>query len=127
MATTLSVMRESIDEKVKRSDELADALNLALTTKPDAVERVREDADRRYTLSLYGATRAHGGIVVVRFDCRGQLPTVSARYFDAYRNEYAVREFTPLAIACDRLSVARQRKLDADGPFSAFRRKAGAR
>jgi hypothetical protein len=114
--TTLAVMRETIEERTKRADTLADALNLALTTLPDAVQKIREGSNV-YTLSLYGATRAHGGIVVVRFDCPGQLPSISARHFDDYRQEYAVLSAVDFMIACERLAVVRRQLLDTDGPF----------
>ena len=86
------------------------ALTLAVTTGPDARERIRLDDDT-YTLSLYGAHRADGGIVVVRFSHQGQNDSVMASYFDEYARDWHERvgqtpTATAFAAACERLQSA---------------------
>lgn len=79
--------------------------------KPDAVESFIRD-DSEYEFRLYGATRAHGGIVVCVFRHPGQTNGIDAIYFDdwiLYTNSlpYGCGNSTEIKIATERLRVER--------------------
>ena len=62
----------------------------------------------QYILSLYGATRADGGVVTIAFQCPGQRVQVEAKYLD--RLSYPlISEFLPLHVAVERLRTERNR------------------
>ena len=103
------------EENTRQRDEistLAMALTLAVGTDPDAAEAfsVGEAGEReRYTLKLYGATRADGGTVVQVRTWRGcKLPEVNAYRLDDLR-EHATRN---AALLCSDFNVSRRDALD---------------
>jgi len=85
--TRLAEVKAERDREKARGDLYMTALNLALRESPDAVARWSEGDGCSYTLSLFGATRADGGIVVQRFVCRrtGQADSFDAGYFDVWK------------------------------------------
>jgi len=92
---------------------LGKALNHVVNSKPDAVERVK-DGDCKYTLSLYGSTRADGGIVLCTFHAPKQPPDTQAHYLDTMHSNYAhipTELGVSIATALGRLTTTRNRIL----------------
>lgn len=86
--------------------------------KPDFVEEFEHDGDR-YEFRLYGAMRAHGGLLVRVFHCEGQSNATDASYFEAWvrsvdKIPYGTDGDTKTKIAAERLSIARRRLYDAE-------------
>lgn len=102
-------LKASYDSEYRNGALLAAALNLALHSKPDATEKCPFDGGH-YTFQLYGCNRAHGGIVIETWRCKGQTPHSAARYLDDYRRPGMVSspEFE-YAAAINRLRAARNR------------------
>jgi hypothetical protein len=117
--------RETRDDAIARADRYAqranvaeEALRLILTSdKPDAIEKVRELGGAGwYHFALYGATRAHGGIVVVTWRYPQQSDSIDAHYFDEWAR--SMRAMTwgetrlEIAAAADRMERIRNRLAD---------------
>lgn len=87
------------------------ALLLALTDKPDHVERVPIPNDTfRYVITAYGLTRADGGYVIVRGICKGQRDTISAYQLDDWTRQLA--DWRPeFRVAAEHITTVRYRKL----------------
>jgi hypothetical protein len=74
MRTTKKEKIERFDGLMRERNTLQIALKLALTTQPDGAVSYSEADDGSttvVTVTLYGATRANGGIVVVRHSFDG--------------------------------------------------------
>lgn len=104
------VTREGLRDEHDHRILAESALHLALTSQPDAVQRVSTTGTDYYLLSLYGRQRAHGGILIVRFVHPNQADGVSAFYFEAYARDAHTRlglsdESTAFAVACERLNA----------------------
>jgi len=86
----LAEMRERVEQLKRTLSSTEIAASLALTTKPDYREVIRDDYDKRakYDIRAYGLTRCDGGYVIVRFSCPGQRDSVSFHLFDTW-NEHA--------------------------------------
>lgn len=115
MATKISELREEI-ARLERKVTLGEtALALVLSGTLEARETVAEAPGVRHVLSLYGSTRADGGIVVSRFVCSGQRDHYGAGYLE---EGLRIDPSTPLGWsfrgAYERLAVARQKMLDAE-------------
>ena len=86
------------------------AATLALTSKPDYTERVKDIGGTKgahYIIKAYGLTRADGGYVTVCFKCPGQNDSYGFFRFDEW---YGFKN--PLfAGAAERVSRARYRLL----------------
>lgn len=95
--------RESRDAGLSR-----EALNLHMHGKPDAIERAPWSPGSHYVFRLYGCGRAHGGVVIETFYCRGQRPHSAARYLDDYQPQLMVND-PRYAEAINRLRAARHR------------------
>lgn len=94
---------------------LGKALNHVINSKPDAVERVK-DGDCKYTLALYGSTRADGGIVLCTYRAPKQTPYTVAHYLDTMHSDYAhipTELGVSMATALGRLTTTRNRILFA--------------
>ena len=86
MRETMASLKEQLSMLRKEADISSSALHLVLTTKPDLYDRAvirRDGAKEVYALKLYGARRAHGGILVIIFHTHGQSPMVAeTSYFE---------------------------------------------
>lgn len=77
----------------------------------ECVERFRLDG-ARYTLTLYKACAAHGGIITTLYEHPNQLATITADYLDALREYYrqhATGTNLPFACALERLAGVRNK------------------
>lgn len=102
---------ELIDEvtRLQGSESLLHvALHLVNNARPDATERAHVEGGR-YILSLYGATRACGGIVVSTYHHKGQTPQTDAAYLDDMERIQSLD--LQIASAVNRLTLARNRLL----------------
>lgn len=89
-------------------------LQLALTSKPDHVERFREVGNvGRYVITAYGLTRADGGYVIVRFIHPNQTDTVAGYLFDDWRTGFShgLKTDYPFLVAANAISIERSRLL----------------
>ena len=91
-------------------------LSLALTTKPDHIERFREThGPARYVVSAYGLTRGDGGYVVTRFVHPGQRDSIRAYTVDGFRATFADlhdASTQPFRIAAERIAATQYRLLN---------------
>lgn len=109
--TKYSEFLEAEVARLKKAEALLSiALHLVNNASPAATERARVD-DGRYIMSLYGATRACGGIVVVTFQYKRQTQHTYAEYLEDMMRQQSL----PLAIASavDKLRIARDRVFDS--------------
>jgi hypothetical protein len=106
------VLRAELDSERTRTHIARTALQLALTKRPDASERVRVDGGC-YVLRLYGTKRADGGILVVIWKCPGQSDSIESFLFDDYATlyhpstSYSSPDSMALACAVGRLAGVR--------------------
>lgn len=98
------------DRLTKSEGVLSIAINLLVQGKADATEQVSHD-DGRWRLSLFGAARADGGIVIETYYHPGQAPHSAAYYLDdlarvpGHLSEGGLK----YASAVERLTMARNR------------------
>lgn len=115
MATKISELREEIARLERKVSMTETALALSLMGKPDARETVRENDGAKYVLSLYGATRWDGGVVVTRFVCNGQRDSFAVSYLDEWFQRTPGTDLGwKFRTACDLFAIVRQRMLDAE-------------
>lgn len=108
--TRLAEVKAERDRYKHRADVTEIGASLALTTKPDHVERFRDDdGSGRYVIAAYGLMRADGGYVTVRFSVAGQRDSVYLYLFDEWRE--MIRGTREFAVAAERIAVARYRLL----------------
>lgn len=91
------------------------AATLALRSKPDHVERVKDTGGTKgahYIIKAYGLARADGGYVTVCFRCPGQADSYGFHRFD----DWYGRNNPFFAVAADRIEIARSKLLRAEVP-----------
>lgn len=113
--TRLAEVKLELAEANKRASLFMEALHLALTTKPDAIEKFKTpDNAGRYEVSAYGLMRASGGVVIIKFIHEGQNDTISAVSFDDFRNDYreaaaVTPSALPFALAAHHFAIRQQK------------------
>lgn len=84
--TRLAEVKAERDKAISEGWTQHMCLVLALTEKPDHVERVRLPNDEyRYEISAYGLTRADGGYIVTRGVYPGQRDSIHGYRWDDWR------------------------------------------
>lgn len=108
---TLATMRQTIADLRHGLSVTEIAATLAITTKPDFREIVRDDRDR-YIVSAYGLTRSCGGYITIRFVCPGQRDTMYFHLFEEWKRQC----YGPMTAVAGRIDRAQYELLQpADG------------
>jgi len=85
------------------------AAMLALRSKPDHVERVKDPHGGRYIVKAYGLTRADGGYVTVCFRCKGQADSYGFHRFEDWRERELIGGL--FSVAAERIATVQHRLL----------------
>ena len=109
--TTKAEKIDAYDRLMGENQLLSLAIQAISTEQPDAVERVKFEAESRYTLAAYRLTGPQGGFVSVTFHCKGQNDSVNVYWLDRMLQwrEWALE----LRTAIERIRVTRQNLWDA--------------
>lgn len=107
-----SALRQELERTRQAAGLLSVALNLSMNGKPDASARaLGTAAGESYTLRLYGAKRADGGVVLSTFRFAGQSDFTSAHYLEELRRDTQLPILYRLAV--ENLYIQRNRIVEA--------------
>ena len=99
-----------LERKAAQADIYTLALQLLYTEECNARERCKEEKDGhgRYLFEIYGATRACGGILIIRFKHPGQKDSVTAYYAEEWVSHMRSDPNMPIELrgVADRLRIA---------------------